>query len=274
MRFSMNITKFLIFMILFHIYFGGTIPEYSSAVNFTESLKRIKDCGFYPESILDVGANVGLWSSDLRNNTFTNSTYFLIEANPKHKLYLEESGFPFFIGLVGKSIQNVTYYHNTGFSNATGNSIYKENTDYFHQNSVPMPMTTTTIDNIIKNYYGKEGMVFQMIKFDIQGSELLALKGATKTLHYVDVIITEVPFMNYNEGSPSFLKLYSYLDKVGFAPYDLIDILRHPIRNVLIQCDVLWVRKSSFLWNKECTGYPPPTSFKRSRSNRIKNHIN
>ena len=62
--------------------------------------------------MLDVGANVGHWSSDL-SRLFTDSNFFMVEGNDNHIDKLKSVGFPFEISLVGDKIRNITYYKST-----------------------------------------------------------------------------------------------------------------------------------------------------------------
>ncbi len=77
----------------------------------------------------------------------------------------------------------------------------------------------------------------------------------------MEVILTEAPLMNYNEGAPPFLSLYNFVDKKGFALFTISDIAGS--RSVDIQFDAVFVRKTSKLWSLECTGYPTPAYFKK-----------
>ena len=65
-----------------------------------------------PRSILDVGANVGNWTTDL-SPLFKESNFFMIEGNDKHIDKLKTIGFPFEISLVGDKIRNISYYKAT-----------------------------------------------------------------------------------------------------------------------------------------------------------------
>ena len=100
---------------------------------------------------------------------------------------------------------------------------------------------------------------FDFMKIDVQGAEVLALKGARKTLQQVEVILTEASLMNYNAKGSSFLELSTELDAAGFAMMDIYEISRRG--SVLLQFDVVWARKTSKLWSKACTGYDRPQHF-------------
>jgi hypothetical protein len=94
------------------------------------------------------------------------------------------------------------------------------------------------------------------MKIDIQGAEILALKGAKKTLETVNILFLEVSIMQYNLGGAEFFELHSVLDALGFAIMDIIDIFRFdPQDSFALQIDIMCVKKTSFLWSKNCTGF-------------------
>lgn len=122
----------------------------------------------------------------------------MIEGNDQHIPDLQKTGIPFEISLVGKTFGNVTYHRARESSAKTGNSIFKENTGYFEEGKIESIIAPLRpIDDIVdKRNVGP----FEMMKIDIQGSELAALKGSEKTLSTIEVIISECSIMNYNQG--------------------------------------------------------------------------
>ena len=224
------------------------------------SLKNILKCGFDPLKILDVGANAGVWSKTVQSEVFPQAKYFLVEANDRHRDLLRASGFPFEIALVGKDEGQVTFFKSIVHhekDTQTGNSVFRENTESFDK-SDQIVTNITTIDNIIKK---RNLGPFEFMKLDIQGSELAALHGAIESLRHVEVVLTEAQVMNYNNGAPTFLDLHKFMEDNGFALYDVCDLMRHAKTRTLIQVDVVWVKKKSFLWSKDCTDFPIPQQF-------------
>jgi FkbM family methyltransferase len=67
-----------------------------------------------------------------------------------------------------------------------------------------------------------------ILKFDIQGGELMALKGAEKTLkeNRVSVIYSETLFVPHYENNPLLLDLWNYLDKYNYSLFDIYDLYR------------------------------------------------
>lgn len=91
---------------------------------------RLYTCGFYPRVILDVGANIGEWSTNLKKHLWKNSYYFLVEANRDLEYKLKETGLKYEFSLVGNEAKDVVYYK-TKFGDGTGNSIFKEDSSHY-----------------------------------------------------------------------------------------------------------------------------------------------
>lgn len=74
---------------------------------------------------------------------------------------------------------------------------------------------TATIDSIMeKSIIGNDEI--DLLNLDIQGAELLALKGATKTLSNVKRIVTEINEKELYDGCPMISEIDSYLNYFGF----------------------------------------------------------
>ncbi len=214
-----------------------------------------KKCGYSINGVLDVGANDGNWSLDLRGfiraEFETDPSFYLIEGSDAHAESLRNAGIPYHIGLVADVEKVVTFIKRGG---STGNTMFPEKRD---EEGVPgeflVKQKALSVDQIVKN--AKAGP-FNFMKLDVQGAETLALTGSKETLKTVDVIATEASIQNYNIGGTDFYALHSVMNELGYAVMDIIDMNRHGQKDAfLIQIDILWVKKSSRLWSKECTGY-------------------
>ena len=63
--------------------------------------------------------------------------------------------------------------------------------------------------------------------------------------------------MNYNQNSPGLFRLMHVMNHFGFDMFDITD-LAYDIGNteMLLQFDIIWVKRTSPIWNQKCTGYP------------------
>ena len=239
---------------------------------FIRALKKVRDsCGFTASNILDLGANRGLWSSTIKRSVFPTATYFLIEGSSRHEQTLRTLGLPFHIGLVGSRTGFTTFWmlKENVDKDGTGSSIFMENTAAFNElhKRVSINSSIDTLDNIISS---KQLGPFQIIKIDVQGAEVDVIKGGRNAFSMAEIVFTEAPIMNYNNGAPGLLELYMMLHKKGYEIFDILDLARDSSQ-FLLQIDIMWVKKSSKLWNKECTGYPKPIHFAHQHFSRFVN---
>ncbi len=187
--------------------------------------------------IYDIGAYRGEWSSLLNKTSLKNKEFFLFEANEENKEYLKTLNFKYFIQVLSDKEKNVDFYSQA----STGDSYFIEQTNLYKNDCKPKLKKTSTIDNLIKN---NNLPVPNFIKIDTQGSELDILKGASKSLSNCSLIYLECPIIEYNLKSPNLNDYIEYLNSIDFIPYDICDT--HRIDNVLIQIDILFIKKSIF----------------------------
>lgn len=80
-----------------------------------------------------------------------------------------------------------------------------------------------------------------LLKLDVQGGELAALRGAERLLSVVDHIYVEVSFAVFYEGQPTADAIISHLARRGFAVAGIGGIARDQTGRV-VQCDLLFER--------------------------------
>ena len=194
------------------------------------SLGKLKKYGFNPESILDIGAHKGLWTRQVQS-IFPESKFLLMDANEYKEI--QTCGHEYKILLLNDEEKDVEWYEIMG----TGDSIFKEVGPHY-RDVLPKIRKSYTLDSQV------HGRKFEMIKLDVQGAEIAVLKGATETLKYCNVLVLEMPFCaQYNEKSPTFADYVSYLNSIGFAPFDVSEL--HYLGSVLIQMDIIFIRLDS-----------------------------
>ena len=83
---------------------------------------------------------------------------------------------------------------------------------------------------------------FDLIKMDVQGSELDIIKGAVPIIKKTTHLILETQTLNYNDKAPKLTEIVCYLNTLDFSLIDIID-LHYSLNNILFQIDVLFERK-------------------------------
>lgn len=108
------------------------------------------------------------------------------------------------------------------------------------------PLTMQTeVETISLDVYCKRKAIerIHVLKSDIQGGELLLLKGARKLLkdQVIDLIYMEVFFVPMYEGAPLFWELCQFLRAYGYTLFDLYTFGRSRVSRQLKYGDALWV---------------------------------
>jgi FkbM family methyltransferase len=90
----------------------------------------------------------------------------------------------------------------------------------FVENIGKVQVPVTSLDNFV---FGNNIEYIDILKMDIQGNELQALKGSLNLLRErkISMIYSEIWFVQLYEKTPMFFQLYEYLFQFGFELYDL-----------------------------------------------------
>lgn len=202
---------------------------------------RLRDLGFEPKGIVDIGAHVGDWSRSIRN-IFPSAPITMIEAREEQGVHLRKAcselrDTMYVIALLGSRERETVEFQVHG----TGSSMFSERSD------VPRAsrrLQTRTLDEIVEEDPRLRSPLF--LKLDVQGAELEVLGGAVSTLLQAEVVQLEVQLLHYNEGAPSAAQVVGFMDQHGFAILDIAGFVR-PNGVDLVQLDLVFARKDSRL---------------------------
>src|SRR5689334_20193239 len=167
-----------------------------------------------PNAILDIGANVGNWTKEAQK-TWPDAEILMIEGNHECEPYLKETGIDYAICLLSDDVKRVKFYQRTCGGPSTGDSMYRENTDWYSdENVVVNDKLATTLDFVARRKQ------YDLAKIDSQGSELDILRGGENIVKGLKYIIMEIPVDSehppYNIGAPSRKEYLDYMDSIGF----------------------------------------------------------
>ncbi len=201
-----------------------------------KAIEWLRAGNFEIKTILDVGASDGRWSVDCMRN-YTGSHYVLFEPQPCHSAALDslkkELGGK--ITLVKKAVgrkSGRTYFN---IADPFGGSLSDSDTI----NTVEVGLTS--LDDTLKET-GLKGPF--LLKLDTHGFEIPILEGAVNTLQDCNILIIEAYNYNIEPGSVTFWQLCEYLDKRGFRPIDLVDIMYRDYDNSFWQMDIIFIKSS------------------------------
>jgi FkbM family methyltransferase len=192
--------------------------------------------------IYDIGANVGTWSL-LAKSLIPDACIHGFEPLAKHQAEFLRK----FTGTADVTLHPIAVgsgnateaFHVTDFSDAS--SFLKPNetswSEFGLQEVERLPIQVFRLDD----YRRKEQFSWpDLIKLDIQGFELEALRGGPQCLKSAKAIIAEVSFIEYYEGQCLFHDLVTYLAQFGL--FLRAFGINTPIGRPLGQTDVLFMR--------------------------------
>ncbi len=205
-------------------------------------LRNLKNNGFRPATIIDVGAYVGEWSR-MAASIFPSAQLLMIDGNPENEALLEVAQrhigprSRYSILLLGPEERDEVTFYQLG----SGSSVLQELTS-FDRRKVELPMGT--LDGLHRD----RGVGLPiLLKLDVQGFELDVLRGGPKILNCAEVVILETALLPYNKDAPLFSEVVAFMQNSGFAVYDFCGQFRRQTDNALFQTDVAFVKQSSEL---------------------------
>jgi len=217
-------------------------------------LEDLKYRGLNCQSILDVGANRTNWSRMARKE-FPNASYHLIEPQIEMKPHLEEfcqefKNSSYSLAGAGSKEGNLIL---TIWDNLEGSSFLPKPDNQLLKSDRQREVEIITIDGLIES---SQIEVPDLIKLDIQGFELEALKGAEKIFGITEIIILEVSLFSFHDTqeAPVFSDVIDYMLEKDYVVYDFPGFIRRPLDGALGQCDICFAKKNGFLrssnsWN-------------------------
>jgi FkbM family methyltransferase len=254
--------KRLVQKILF--YFGYSIIKISSIPkagsdmrpvgNMTYLLEDLKSRGLLCTSIFDIGANRGDWSRTAKK-VFPDAGITLIEPQIEMRneleLFCEEfTDSHFYLAGAGPSNTKMIL---TIWDDLLGSSLLPKVNLSLQNVGKQREVNIISIDSLIKE---KNIQYPELIKLDIQGFELEALKGAESTFGKTEVYILEVSLFAFDDvpGAPIFSDVINFMLERNYLIYDFGGFMRRPYDGALGQCDICFVKQSGLLkqsnrWN-------------------------
>lgn len=187
-------------------------------VKHIDYLKRLsKD--ITPKVIYDIGSCVLHWTDEARS-IWPDANIIPFEAMSEVSALYDDVGIETYVTgcLIGNRDQEqVKFYQN--LYHPGGNSKYRENevyspaaSEYFPEsNAKNKPMYT------LDTLFEKLNLPLpDLIKMDIQGSEMDALIGASKVLETCNDVILELQHVAYNTGAPGYDEVVDFMKLKGF----------------------------------------------------------
>lgn len=211
-----------------------------------QGLLRLRNLGFAPTGILDVGAYEGDFCRTAKQ-IFKEAHVLMIDALAEKAPALEAvcrelGNAEYLIAMLGDQEMSAGSFFVAKTDTRpdlvkTGSSKYRENSNFpMEQRQLPQ----RTLASIL----GERRLSWQLLKLDVQGAELDVVRGLGDYLSQVEVILTEMSLVEYNRGAPLMDAMLSEFRRMGFVLFDILE--EHRTRDgSLLQVDGVFVRPDS-----------------------------
>lgn len=227
------------------IYRIGTFMRTEDDLQFPSvesSLRCLKNWGYRPRKIIDIGAYHGEWTRMFRE-IFPNSAALMIEAQEGKRSILKtcceflKKEAQFEIALLGaEDGLEVEFIEMDG---GTGSSVFEERSPFRSREKIKKRVRTLDVIASEKSFSEAD-----FLKLDVQGYELEVLKGAKNVLANTEVALIECSFIPSNRGCPLVAEVIQFMVDNGFRPVDFCSQIRR-LDGALWQTDMLFIRSTS-----------------------------
>ena len=222
---------------------GFEISKKKESFSIADCLNRLKSRGFYPNSVLDIGAAYGEWSL-MCSKIFPNADYLLVEPLEEYKISLQNKikkieKSQFVLTAVGSFTGKTKIYVQ---DDLVGSSILRDADLRFPGIERTIPLIT--VDDLI-NEAGFN--IPELVKIDVQNYELEVLKGTSKLLGATEVFIIETSMFRFLEESPLIHEVIEYMTTHAYLIDDIAGYIYRPSDGALGQLDIAFVKSESSL---------------------------
>jgi FkbM family methyltransferase len=183
-------------------------------------LKKLKtEKNFMPMKILDIGANIGFWTNSVKA-IWPDAEYTCIEAGPKYEKHLKEIANNYHIAVLGDSNREVKMYLREIDKGSKKKITYTKGSTVFGIFKDHEIRQMQTLDQLV----GKDAQ-FDLIKQDVQGAEIMIMKGAPEIFTRAKYVVQEVNTHKDKQfpDMPSESEMDEFMFELGFDHSEVIE---------------------------------------------------
>lgn len=178
-------------------------------LNHVNYLRKLKDSGFEPKVIYDIGANVLHWTTEAKE-FWPDATYVLFDAYEPAEFLFKD--YKYHIGVLSdEDDKEVKFFISDVWPG--GNSYYREIASSAFPEDRYNVYKTSKLDTIVSKY----GFPLpDLVKIDVQGCEKDIIAGGIQTLSNASHLLVEMQRVEYNKGAPKVDVTLPYIESLGW----------------------------------------------------------
>jgi FkbM family methyltransferase len=224
-----------------------TVSKARFMPSWSERMSHARKLGFSPKVIFDGGGFTGQWTMTAAD-LFPGTQIVIIEPNPFVQDDLKDNL---------SHIQPQPKIINVALSESPGTAklnIWREEkldtgaSLLSHVSGKAREAVEVNIDTL-DNISQQTGLNPDLVKLDLQGGELLALKGASQILKQAEFMILEFSCLEAYIGRSTPRDLLEIMFENEYSLYDIVDCSYRPYDGALTGGDFFFVKNNSVLRN-------------------------
>jgi len=210
-------------------------------------LRSVKERGFIPRGVIDVGANRGEWTR-MALGIFPDTRVLMLEPQPELRPYLQaiRQDHPkaeYVLAGAGASQGELVQ---TIWDDLAGSSFLPKVDESLMGKGQQRRVPIVTIDDLLN---ARPQFDADLVKLDVQGFELEVLKGGTGLFGRTELFVLEASLFAFMEGMPLVEDCVAFMRERGYALYDVPGFLRRPRDGALGQIDLAFAKREGRLRN-------------------------
>jgi FkbM family methyltransferase len=205
-------------------------------LSWKRSLQVLKEQGFNPKSVFDIGVAHGTWELYAK---FPDSFYYLAEPVEEAMFHMRK---------ISEHLKGRCRMDKVALSDEDGTAELDVRADVQGSTlmeSVEVGTDSVRHDTVITRRFDSLYPEFEtpaLVKIDVQGAEMKVLRGMHGIMDKIDVILIEVSTLATLKGTPEAHEVIHFLWRYGFVLADIMSVLRRPLDHQTSQMDLMFIR--------------------------------
>jgi FkbM family methyltransferase len=193
-----------------------------------------------PRVIFDIGVAFGTWEL---YKFYPEAFYHLIEPAEEARPYMEQ---------IKRTLGGRCALHMVALSDTEGTVPFQVLDDLLGSTMMPEETFSSAkvvrMEEVVTRRFDRlfeHVMQPALVKIDVQGAELMVLKGMTGVLDQIAAVIVEVSTISTIKNGPEVHEVMDFMYQHGFVLADVIGLLRRPLDGLTAQLDLMFIPATS-----------------------------
>jgi FkbM family methyltransferase len=235
---------------------GVLIGRLEEAPNWEYSFGILKRAGLHPKTVFDIGVARGTLRLYF---AFPDATFHLIEPTRESVSFMNKIAKRYKAQIHNVALgDEETEMEMVVRTDIAGSTFFDEIGEAEIQTRYKVPVRR----------FGQVIDTFErpaLAKIDVQGAELMVLKGMVDRLPEIDALVIEVSTIATLHGAPEMSEVVKFLADQNWSVADILSMSRRPLDGALGQLDVLFLPNDSSV--RRDKRWAPDRSGRRAASN-------